>query len=217
MAADAVTQRNDCMVLQGVVVVQAERVLQQTSAKQCHKLSVGTDAVRKRTREASLSHAYAVLDKLPLLCSIAPMRSPLFCCRVLLLGESSNIDANAATERVAKAAEHLLQRMPGANGAGAGQRLPVPVRELLRVTAAGAVRLSDGELNAAAEHICRAARRQLDSAPALASVLRYCPPAKACRACCHGKETPTRIATPAKASALHHQHWPLSCVSLQWH
>ena len=94
-------------------------------------------------------------------------------CRALLIGESCDAAAQAAAERITTAAEELLQRTPAIEGTGAAQRLPAPVRELVRVTAAGAGHLLDSELEIAAQQICWAARRHSHGAAALVGLLRY--------------------------------------------
>ena len=92
---------------------------------------------------------------------------------MLLLGETRDVGAQAAIGHTTEAASQLLQRLPSADGADAARPLPPPVCELLRVTVSGAGELSDGQLDAAAVHICRAARRHADGAPSLAALLRY--------------------------------------------
>lgn len=91
----------------------------------------------------------------------------------MLLGEASSAAEQAAAERIADAAAQYLQQLDFTEGAGATQSLPAPVRELLRVTAAGAGQLSDGELEATAQHVCRAARRDVEGAEELAALLRW--------------------------------------------
>ena len=95
------------------------------------------------------------------------------CCRALLLGEASSAAAQAAAELASDTAAEYLQQLHPVDDAGPALRLPTPVRELLRVTAAGACELTDGELEVAAQHVCRAARRDMDGARGLATLLRY--------------------------------------------